>query len=125
MEYQVSYEARAHYLLVRVWGQYDPAGAREVFRVVREKMQQGGFTRILLDAMGVSAPPTEFERYQMGEAMADMFPPPLKLAVLYHAIGDNFAQNTALVRGADVLACTDERQALEWLLCGGPELSKT
>jgi hypothetical protein len=120
MSYQVSYETRDQYLLVRVSGPYDPVGARETMKIVREKATREGFTRILLDALEVGAPATELDRYAMGEAFAAMFPPPFRIAVLYRATRDTFAQNTAVIRGADLFICSEESEALPWLLADGP-----
>ncbi len=116
MAYQVVCETRDQYLLARVSGPYDPAGALAGMKAIREKALQGGLTRILLDALGVSAPPTELDRYTMGEAFAAMLPPPFKVAVLYQTMADRFTENTAVLHGADIHICSDEAEALRWLL---------
>jgi hypothetical protein len=121
MEYQISYETRGQYLLARTSGPYDPSAARDALRALRERAAQGGFTRILIDAMKVAAPMTEMHRYMMGEAFAEVLPPPFKVALLYPAMADKFAENTAVIRGADLFICNDECQAIEWLLSGGPD----
>jgi hypothetical protein len=121
MNYQVSYEARGQYLLAHISGPYDPVDARDALKQVREQAVQTGFTRILLDAMTVSAASSEIDRYSMGEAFAALLPPPFKVAVLYATITDKFTENTAVLRGANMLVCSDKVEALAWLLADGTE----
>jgi hypothetical protein len=59
--YRVSYEARDHYRLAKVSGQYDPAEARELLKVVGGKAAEGKFRHILIDATEVSSPPSELD----------------------------------------------------------------
>jgi hypothetical protein len=122
MKCEASYEPRGLYLRARVSGPYDPAEARALLKQTREQAIQAGFTRIFIDAMDVEAPPSEIERYSMGEVFAIMLPPPFRVAVLYaKPTGDKFMENTAVLRGADLLICGDEMEALGWLLADAGE----
>jgi hypothetical protein len=119
MEYQVSYEVRSRYLLVRMAGRYDPVGARELFDAVRARAVEENLHHIFIHALEVGDPETELDRYLMGEAIAEMLPLPFKVAILYKPNYDKFTENAAVVRGADVLICSDPDEALQWLLEDG------
>ncbi len=116
MNDQVAYEAKDSYLRVRVSAPYDPPVHRELLRGVREKALQCGYTRLLLDGTDVPAAPSDIDRYLLGEIFADLFPPPFKVAVVYPLQSDKFTENTAVVRGANILICRDEAEAVSWLL---------
>ena len=114
---QVTFEARERYLLVRVSGPFDVSAAREVMVTIKQQAQAGGFTHILVDALGITAPARDLDRFLVGEALAQLLPHPFKVAVLYKAEWINkFAENTAVNRGAAVLVCSQEAKALQWLL---------
>lgn len=116
MDQQLSFEARGQYLVARVSAPYDPAILRELFTAVRAKALERKFTRVLIDGTGVSLPSAEVNRYLVGETFADLFPPPFKVAALYPRMTDKFTENTAAIRGTDILICTDETEAVRWLL---------
>jgi hypothetical protein len=116
MDHQVSCEPKGQYLLARVSAPYDPAILRELFAIVRDKARECKLNRILLDGSSVPLAPSDVTRYLVGEVFAEMFPPPLKIAAIYLHSPDKFAENTAAIRGTDILICPDESEALAWLL---------
>ncbi len=121
MNVEMEFEARANYLFVRARGPSDPESVRKALMMIRDKALETGLTRLLVDARGVGAPVREFDRYLMGEAMAELLRAPFKVAFLYRAESINkFAENTAVNRGANVLIVAEEAQALDWLLRGVP-----
>jgi hypothetical protein len=116
MDHQVSCEPKGQYLLARVSGPYDPAILRELFTIVRDKAREGKFNRILLDGSGVAPAPSEVTRYLVGEVFAELFPSPIKIAAIYLHAPDKFTENTAAIRGTNILITPDESEALKWLL---------
>ncbi len=116
MDHQVSFEAKGQYLVARVSAPYDPAILRELFAAAKAKAVERKFTRVLIDGTGVSLPSAEVDRYLVGEVFADLFPPPFKVAAVYPRMTDKFTENTAAIRGTDILICTDEAEAVQWLL---------
>ena len=114
---QVTFEIRSGYLLVRVRGPWDVHAARAVMGTIQQQAQAGGFRHILVDALELAAPAREWDRFLVGEALAELLPCPFKVAILYKAEWINkFAENTAVNRGAAVLVCSKEARALQWLL---------
>lgn len=90
---------------------------RECFVAIRERATQIENTLILIDAFGLSAPKREFDRFLVGEAIAELLPQPMKVAALSRAeLINKFAENTAVNRGARFLVCSNEDEALQWLL---------
>jgi hypothetical protein len=114
---EISFQKEGNYLLVKAQGVLNPDTVREGLEDLRERAMQAGVTRILINAKEVIAPKIEFHRYLFGESMAKLLPPPLKVAVLYKAeLITKFSENTAVNRGADLYICSNEIEALEWLL---------
>ncbi len=121
MEAEFAFEERGSYLFVRAWGPSDPESVRKGLIIIRDKAMETGLTRVLVDARGVDGPLREFDRFLIGEAVAELLRARFKVAFLYRAENINkFAENTAVNRGANVLIVADEAQALDWLLRGVP-----
>ncbi len=119
MKAEFAFEERGSYLFVRAQGPSDPESVRKALILIRDRVMERGLTRVLIDARSVGPPVREFDRFLMGEAMAELLRGRFKVAVLYRAESINkFAENTAVNRGANVLVSADEAQARDWLLRG-------
>jgi len=114
---KIAFEVRDGYLFVRVSGSIEPDPIRAGLTAIREQAQKAGLTRILVNALGLCAPRAEIHRFMAGEAIAEILPYPFKTAVLCKPeMINKFAETTAVNRGAQLLICGDEGQALGWLL---------
>lgn len=106
-----------HYLAVTVTGTLEEKAAKPVLLEIRNQALELDKTRILIDARDVSMPVTEFDRYLVGMLFVDLFGSPFRVAVLYRAeLINKFTEDTAVGRGAALLVCADEDEALRWLL---------
>ena len=114
---EVSFQEKGNYLATELRGEFDLEALRESFTAIRDRAMQTETKLILIDAFGLSAPKTKFDRFRAGEAAAELLPLPMKVAALYRAeLITKFAENTAVNRGAEVLVCSDRDIALQWLL---------
>lgn len=117
MAIKLSFQKKDLYLAAKISGRWETLDLRKTFESIREVAENTGFSRILVDAFEISRPEREFQRYVLGEDLADLFPMRFMVAILYNPEFTNrFAENTAVNRGARVRVCDDEAEALEWLL---------
>ena len=100
MTLDVSVEEADGYLLVRAAGEWtSDAVTQEIHRIVSvvEKRQ---YSRVLVDARGLSAPRTDLDRFLMGKDVAAFFAPNTKVASVYpREFINKFGENTAVNRG--------------------------
>jgi hypothetical protein len=72
--------------------------------------------RVLLDMRAVPGMPSETERYKWGVRIADVIGWRVRLAIVAAPEAINkLAENTAVNRGANLIALSDEQEALRWL----------
>jgi len=81
------------------------------------RAKERGYKRILLDRRNLAeAPKTEFARFAAGVAVADLLPPPFRLAAVYpHKRINRFGEDVAANRGATVAIFSDIEKAKVWL----------
>ena len=119
MAIKLSFQKKDLYLTAQISGKWESSDLRKAFESIKEIAENTGYTRILVDAFDVSRPEKEFQRYVLGEDLADLFPVRFMIAILYKPeLTNRFAENTAVNRGARVRVCDNETDALEWLLGG-------
>lgn len=112
----LSFEDTGDYLVVGAKGEWTREGADEGFQHVSQKARSLGRNRILLDVRELSAPQYEMDRFEAGEAIANLFPPPFKVvAVRTVEKMSKFAENVAVNRGAHAIVLTDIDEAVRWL----------
>lgn len=117
MSIDVTFQEKNNYLSAVIDGEFDPTAVHEILIQIRDRAQQTGFNRILVDAFALSAPSTDFFRYLVGISVAELLPRPFKVAALYEAkLINKFAENTAVNRGANFQVCGNCDEALGWLL---------
>lgn len=109
------------HLQVTCCGEWVPAAVTDALERIRDKALQISQPLVLLDWRNVSAPKTEFHRFLAGKAVAELLPPPLRVAAVYHAeLITGFAEDTAVNRGTKIFVCDRESDALRWLLDATP-----
>jgi hypothetical protein len=117
MSIEISFAMKEGYLLVSARGQFERVAARAALTEVRAHAIKAGAMRILIDAQGLSAPATEFDRHLVGLAISELFPREYRVAALYKDEWINkFAENTAVNRGAHFLVTSKADEAIRWLL---------
>ena len=95
---------------------FEADAIKEALIQVRERASSAGLTRILVDARPIKPPESEFERYLVGKLISEHLGQPFRVAVLYPPEWINkFMEDTAVGRGASLLVCSDESEALQWL----------
>ncbi len=95
-----------------------PGGeARDLLLTILDVAERSGKTKVLVNALAVSAPMSEMERYFVGELVAAVFPPKYKIALVYRQEHINkFMENVAVNRGAFLNVVGSEAAATSWLL---------
>jgi hypothetical protein len=114
---QVSFEVKDDYLRVTLAGSYPTGEIRAVLLSIRSKAEELARTKLLLDAWALSPPRVDFERFVLGELVAEIFRSRYRIAVIYRPQFTNrFAENVAINRGASLFVAGSESEALEWLM---------
>jgi len=117
MKTQISFQVHAEYLKIVLCGEFPSTTYRELLESMRDQASRSGHTRLLIDAMGVTAPLKELSRFFVGEAVADIFKHNYRVAALYRPeLINKFVENVAVNRGTQFLVVGDETVALQWLL---------
>jgi hypothetical protein len=105
------------YLFVKARGENSLPAVREFLAATRSRAEQSGFMRVLIDGRDVGKDQKEIDRFEVGIAVAAYFPRPFRIAILRKREDiTKFGENTAVNRGADFLVCTQEEEAVAWLL---------
>ena len=105
------------HLAVTCKGEWTHESVIALVESIVEMAASSGNTRILVDWLEVSAPHSEFDRFQGGALVAELIGPLRKLAVIYrNELINKFAENAAVNRGANMLVCSTRDEALKWLL---------
>ena len=116
----VTFQDEDTHLVAVCEGKWEPEAVAQAIECIRDEAIRTSHRRILVDWYGVSPPGSESHRFQAGEAVANMLPLPVKLAALgKKELINKLAENTARNRGASIHVCSDEKEALDWLLADG------
>lgn len=116
MALKLTHEQRENYLFVRMDGEWTEQDIRQAIDDIAELAQTRARTRVLIDALNVSAPKTEFNRYLAGEHIAEMWRR-LQVAVAYPGeFITGFTEVTATNRGAHMAVFSDLASAESWLM---------
>lgn len=104
------------HLMLKASGDFDINLILEHMHRVVLKASIENRTRVLIDALSLSAPRADFHRYLVGKQLAEVLPPDFRIAVLYpEAHITKLAENAAVNRGAQLLVTHDREEALRWL----------
>lgn len=116
MALKLTHERLENYLFVRVEGEWTEKAIQQAIDDVAEVAQTHGHTRVLVDALNLSAPSTELKRYLAGEHIAKTWRG-LQVAVAYpKELDTGFTQVTAANRGAQMAVFWDLESAERWLM---------
>ena len=116
MALKLAHERLENYLFVWGEGEWTEKAIRQAIDEIAEVARTHGYTRVLVDALNLSAPSTELNRYLAGEHIAEVWRG-LKVAVLYpDEINTGFTQMTAANRGAQMVVFSDRESAERWLM---------
>ena len=116
MSLKVTFQERSKYLFAEFDGEWTEEAMTKALDATREKADKQGMTKLLFDGLKVSEPANEMTRFYSGEHLAKVLGRPFKISVftrkeIYNQFGENVARN----RGANIMVFFDEDEALEWL----------
>ncbi len=118
MQSELIVERKANYLYFTLSGEYDKNNFKTYHQKVADACEREKIYNVLINALNVSGTdlPT-MDRYFLGESIALLLGPQIKLAVVWpeHHI-NKFAETVAVNRGAQILVVGDYETAREWLL---------
>lgn len=90
---------------------------RMALKAIAEEAEHRQLSRILVDALQLPPPEDSYTRFQVGLAIAELLPHPLRTAALYpREFTTYFAETTAYNRGAVFRIFSERNSAMEWLL---------
>ena len=119
MKYEFSIEKRAGYLYCKIPDRpYDRKAFISYAQRILQESEKANITRILVDGLDVKgADLSTMERYFIGEKVAEVFAPKIKLAVAWPEKHINrFAETVALNRGGYMHVVATIQAAEKWLL---------
>ena len=102
MTTQITFIDEFEYLLVQASGdKWETRDGVEAILSISERAKEQGYKLILIDRRDLSNPSTEIGRFEAGRTIAEVFPPPFRLAVVYSPEKmERFGENVAVNRGA-------------------------
>lgn len=118
MKSELVIDRRANYLYFTLSGEYDKNNFKLYHQKMADACEREKIYNVLINALNVNGTdlPT-MDRYFLGESIALLLGPKIKLAVAWprHHI-NKFAETVAVNRGAQILVVGDIESAKEWLL---------
>ena len=120
MAIHLTFSDEAQYLLVEIVGDvWKARDGVDAILLIAERAREDGHKRILIDRRDLSNPATEFGRFEAARTIAEVLPPPSRLAVVY-PLGEvaSLGENAAVNRGATAAAFSSLEDAKQWLLEG-------
>jgi predicted DNA-binding transcriptional regulator AlpA len=118
MKLEYVMEKREGYLYFVITGQLDRKEFSTYAKIVIEACQTQKINKILVNALQMSGTNlTTMERYLIGEKVAEIFPPAIKISVAWPEKDiDKFAETVATNRGGFINVEPDLERAEKWLL---------
>lgn len=117
MDTQIAFEPKEGYLRVIIHGPYPSTAYPALLRSILDESSKRDDTRVLMDCLGLPAPPSEMARFNLGVAIAELFGGRFRIAILYpRELINKFTEDAAANRGANVLVTGEEGAAMRWLL---------
>jgi len=121
MAFDVQFNEAGGYITARVSGEWTEDNLKSGIDALAAEARRLGCSRALLDIRDLSRPKSGYDRFVVGEYIAQVWGPPLKLRVAAVAVPDminKFTEDTAVNRGADFLVTDDMYEAIRWLSDG-------
>ena len=104
------------YLFVEVSEPYSLNKLIATIHEVAEHCQKENLNKVLVDISKMDGSPPMFDRYRLGLEMVKAWGPRIKVAVIARpGMVNRMTENTAVNRGAKVMAASDVETALDWL----------
>jgi hypothetical protein len=117
MSLDVETTVEPEFVRITVKGEYSFDHLFGFINFVRSETFNNNRKRALIDCREMGGKMTEVERFEGGQAIAEVFGSRLKAALVMPAEGiTKLGELTARNRGANLLVTSAEDEALEWLL---------
>lgn len=118
MKSELIIERKANFLYYTLSGEYDKNDFLLYPKMVADACEEEQIYNVLINALKINGTnlPT-MDRYFLGETVALLLGPKIKLAVVWPGEHINkFAETVAVNRGTQILVVGDIKTAKEWLL---------
>lgn len=118
LNYKLAIEPNLEYLRIAVKGTYGFGRTRRLFRAIRELSDRHQMRRVLIDFTGVTRQPSDMDRFELGERLAQVFGSSAHTLafIVRKEIVNRLAETVALNRGVEMRVFFTEEDALTWLL---------
>jgi len=121
LAYQISFEVFDEYIKFFLIADNLYAGIGNIIMTIEKLAEENNRTKILIDATDVT-PPTQMERFHMGEYAASVDQHRNTIALFTKPeIINKFFENVAVNRGVNINVSGSEKEALDWLLSDVPQ----
>lgn len=118
MSVSLSYSKEGDILYASLSGEWETKLLNKAADELAQYAKESGDKYILIDSRGMSAPSSEFSKYQIGEHLAKVWGAPISLyvCILYREKHiSKLLENSAVNKGANIVVLSDYDQALDWL----------
>ena len=118
MKSEYSFEKKENYLLMTISGEYSKKDFMSYPGIILERCEKENIKKVLVDTLHVtSTNVATMDRFYMGENIAKVLGPKIKLAVVWHKEHINkFAENVAVSKGGNLFVTHSFEDAEDWLL---------
>lgn len=117
MDLEVTSEIQAEYLKITAKGRWQLADIMKLIQEIKVRSERSGQNKVLVDILGIEGNPSQMDRFYVGERIAEVFGPKLKVSVVAPDDRINkFAETTAVNRGARFNVSSSEQEAINWLM---------
>lgn len=118
LNYKLAVEPNPGYLRIAVKGTYGLGRTRRLFRAIGRLSDHHQLRRVLIDFTGVTRQPSDMDRFELGERLAEVFGfSTYALAfIVRKEIVNRLTETVAINRGVAIRVFFTEQDALTWLL---------
>lgn len=111
-------EKKNNFLFVTLTGEYDRHEFMSYGKTLMDHCKKEEVFKVLVNALGVTGTNLSvMERFVIGESVAALFPPTVKLAVAWpEEFMTRFAETVAVNRGSFLAVFTNVEEAEQWLV---------
>ena len=116
MNLSIDAQEGSSYLACTVTGTWVTNELKNFTGTIHAELKKLGYKRLMADMSLVSGPPPDMDRFYMGEHLASVLSG-IKIAIVYQKVyANNFFEDTAVNRRAQVRVFPDKQTALQWLI---------
>ena|SRR5215831_6799097 len=111
-------EKKDNYLFVTLSGEYDRVELKSYGKALMDICEKEEVFKVLINMLGITGTNLSvMERFVIGESVAELFPPTLKLAVAWPEKDlTRFAETVAVNRGSFLAVFPTVEEAERWLV---------